>query len=199
MSVRGPVIDTSPGGIKTPAALPDVRTRVTSRRAGLALGGLILAGALVSVAVAHTESFLPESIRPVPDWLAGVLGAADLNLHVAGAVAVLVLMFASYAFVVGVSHEISARTLVLAIVTLHLLVLLAAPLISTDVFSYQAYARMGADYGVNPYLNGPAAIRLDRVFPYVGAKWSYIPSAYGPVFTALSYVLAPLSIAAIDL
>jgi hypothetical protein len=196
MSVRGPVIDTSPGGIKTPAALPDVRTRVTSRRAGLALGGLILAGALVSVAVAHTESFLPESIRPVPDWLAGELGAADLNLHVAGAVAVLVLMFASYAFVVGVSHEISARTLVLAIVTLHLLVLLAAPLISTDVFSYQAYARMGADYGVNPYLNGPAAIRLDRVFPYVGAKWSYIPSAYGPVFTALSYVLAPLSIAA---
>jgi len=34
------------------------------------------------------------------------------------------------------------------------------------------------------------------VFPYIGAKWSYIPSAYGPVFTVFSYVLAPLSVAA---
>ena len=34
------------------------------------------------------------------------------------------------------------------------------------------------------------------MFPYIGAKWSYIPSVYGPVFTLLSYVLAPLSIAA---
>jgi hypothetical protein len=30
----------------------------------------------------------------------------------------------------------------------------------------------------------------------VGAKWSYIPSAYGPAFTLFSYVFAPLSLAA---
>ena len=34
------------------------------------------------------------------------------------------------------------------------------------------------------------------MFPYIGAKWSYIPSVYGPVFTIFSYLLAPLSIAA---
>jgi alpha-1,6-mannosyltransferase len=55
---------------------------------------------------------------------------------------------------------------------------------------------MGASYGANPYLSGPHAIALDSVFPYIGAKWSYIPSVYGPAFTLLSYVLAPLSIAA---
>ena len=84
----------------------------------------------------------------------------------------------------------------MSIAALHAFVLLAPPLISTDVFSYQAYARMGASYGANPYLSGPHAIALDPVFPYIGAKWSYIPSVYGPVFTLLSYLLAPLSIAA---
>src|ERR1035437_2522653 len=72
----------------------------------------------------------------------------------------------------------------------------APVLLSTDIFSYQAYARMGSLYGANPYLYGPHAIALDPLFPYVGAKWSYIPSAYGPVFTVFSYLLAPLSIAA---
>jgi alpha-1,6-mannosyltransferase len=79
---------------------------------------------------------------------------------------------------------------------MHAFVLLAPPLVSTDIFSYQAYARIGATYGANPYLNGPHAIALDSVFPYIGAKWSYIPSVYGPVFTIFSYLMAPLSIAA---
>jgi alpha-1,6-mannosyltransferase len=73
--------------------------------------------------------------------------------------------------------------------------MLAPPMLSTDIFSYGAYGRMGTIYGANPYLHGPAAISLDPVYPFIGAKWVTIPSAYGPVFTALSYVLAPLSVA----
>ena len=85
----------------------------------------------------------------------------------------------------------------MTIAALHAFVLLAPPLVSTDIFSYQAYARMGSLFGTNPYLSGPHAIGIgDPVFPYIGAKWSYIPSVYGPVFTAFSYLLAPLSIAA---
>ena len=83
-----------------------------------------------------------------------------------------------------------------AIAALYAVVLLAPPLISTDIFSYQAYSRMGAVYGVSPYLNGPHGIAQDPLFQYVGAKWAYIPSVYGPVFTTLSYVLSPLSIVA---
>jgi hypothetical protein len=196
MSVRGPWTDPSSAGLRVPGAPSDVRATSTSGGAWVGLTGLLLAGALVAVGAAHTESLLPESIRPVPAWLAGIFGGAHLNLHVGGAVAVLILMFASYALVVHLSGRISARTLIAAIVVLHLLMLLAPPLISTDIFSYQAYARMGAHYGVNPYLNGPYAIRLDSVFPYVGAKWSSIPSAYGPVFTAGSYLLSRLTVAA---
>jgi alpha-1,6-mannosyltransferase len=54
---------------------------------------------------------------------------------------------------------------------------------------------MGAVYGINPYTHGPYANNPDPVFQYVGARWSTIPSAYGPVFTVFSYLLAPLTIA----
>jgi alpha-1,6-mannosyltransferase len=39
-------------------------------------------------------------------------------------------------------------------------------------------------------------IALDPLYPFIGAKWVTTPSAYGPVWVTLSYVLAPLSIAA---
>jgi hypothetical protein len=196
MSVRGPLVEPSARGVELPGVVLPGRIAARNLRARLGIGGLLLSGLLVSVGAAHTESFLPESLRPVQPSLAGVFGGAGLNLHVGGAIAVLVLMFGSYAAVVSFASGISSRTAVGAIVILHALVLLGPPLFSTDVFSYQAYARMGAHYGINPYLNGPYAIRLDSVFQYVGAKWSYIPSAYGPVFTAFSYLLAPLSIVA---
>ena len=211
MSAREPLGATSHGGgLRLPVgslgatALPGPRPAADARWAGtdssrrglVAITGLLLTGLVVSLAAAHTEVLLPESIRPAPPSLSGALGSIGLNLHPAGAIAVLTLMFASYAVVVAASAELSARAVLCAVVALHVLVLLAPPLLSTDVFSYQAYARIGASYGVNPYLNGPHAIALDSVFPYVGARWSYIPSAYGPVFTAASYPLASLSIAA---
>ena len=57
------------------------------------------------------------------------------------------------------------------------------------MFSYIAYGRIGRLYHSNPYLAGPGAIRLDRVYPYIDAQWISTPTAYGPLFTALSYLL----------
>jgi hypothetical protein len=184
------------GAIELPVALDTHDERIGSRRGLIALAGLLVTGGTVALGAAHTTPFLPESIRPVPDSLAGLFDGVGLNLHVAGAIAALVLMFLSYAFVVATSGQLSARVVVMAIAALYAVVLLAPPLVSTDIFSYQAYARMGALYATNPYTHGPHAIFLDGVFPYVGARWSYIPSVYGPVFTVFSYLLAPLSIAA---
>ncbi len=110
-------------------------------------------------------------------------------------VALLALTFGAYAIAVRGADRLSARTVLASIAALHALVLLAPPLLSTDVFSYQAYARMFAHYGSNPYLHGPHAIELDPVYPFIGAKWVNTPTAYGPLFTALSALLAPLSIA----
>src|SRR6201996_9310823 len=107
--------------------------RRLSLRALAAVGGVVGSGTLIAVAAAHTESLLPESIRPVPASLAGAFGSLFLNLHVGGAIAALVLMFISYAAVVALSGQLSARVVLLAIAAVHLVVLLAPPLASTDI------------------------------------------------------------------
>jgi alpha-1,6-mannosyltransferase len=198
MSVHGPLGATPPSGafeLRTPA----LNARGLSSRARLGLlglSGLLLTGLVISVSAANTDNLLPESVRPVPSWLAGPFGSTGINLHVGGVVAVFVLMFASYALVVRSADRLSPRLVLTTIAALHALVLLAPPLLSTDVFSYQAYARMWSMYGANPYLHGPHVIALDPLYPFIGAKWVTTPTAYGPVFTTLSYLLGPLSIAA---
>lgn len=171
--------------------------RVSSRRALLAIAGVLLSGVAVVLGAAHTTTLLPQSVQlGVPSSLSGVFSGVGLNLHPTGAIAALALLFVAYWFVVALSTQLSARVVLGTIAVLNLLVLLGPPLISTDVFSYQAYARMGAVYGINPYTNVPYGIFHDALFSYLGAKWTYIPSAYGPVFTVLSYVTAPLTVAA---
>ena len=205
MSVHGPLGATPQSGafdLRSRALDPrgaSVRGRGASSRARLGLlglGGVVLTGLLISIAAAHTDNLLPESVRPVPSWLAGPFGSTGLDLGVAGLIAVLVMMFASYVVAVRAADMLSGRAVLMTIAALYALMLLAPPLLSTDVFSYQAYARMWALYGANPYLHGPHAIALDPLYPFIGAKWVGTPTAYGPIFTTLSYLLAPLSIAA---
>lgn len=196
MSVHGPLpADVGPGVVGLPVSGSPERAVPSSRRGLLGLTGVLICGTLLSVAAAHTRSLLPETIRFVPPSLAGAFSATGLNLHVGGAIAALTVMFVSYAVVVAASTRLSARAVLIAVAALHAVVLLGPPLVSTDVFSYQAYARLGSVYAYNPYLNGPHAIALDHLYPYIGAKWSYTPSVYGPVFTAFSYLLASLTIA----
>ena len=196
MSVRGPLGATPQGGAFELRTTVGARTAPNTRVGLLALTGLLATGLVISLGAAGTDVLLPESVRPVPSWLAGPFGSTGLNLGAWGVVATLTAMFVSYVVAVRATDRLSGRAVLMTIAGLHALVLLAPPLVSTDVFSYTAYGRMGALYGTNPYLHGPHAIALDLVFPYVAAKWSYIPTAYGPAFTVLSYVLAPLSIAA---
>jgi len=205
MSVHGPLGATPQSAafelrsrsLESSATSRDARgTALSSRLGMLGLGGVLATAAVISVAAAHTDNLLPESTRPIPAWLAGPFSSANVNLHPGGLIAVLALMFGCYVLAVRAAERLSGRAMLMTIAGLHALVLLAPPLLSTDVFSYEAYARMWALYGANPYLHGPHAIALDPLYPFIDAKWVSTPSAYGPVFTALSYVLAPLSIAA---
>jgi Glycosyltransferase family 87 len=69
----------------------------------------------------------------------------------------------------------------------------AAPvLLSHDVYSYLDYARLGVVHGLDPYVDPPAAVPTDPVYPKV--EWTDAPSAYGPLFTLLTYPLAWLPI-----
>jgi alpha-1,6-mannosyltransferase len=197
MSVPGPLGATQGGAFELGASTRQSISGSSRARLGaLGLSGLLVTGLVVSIAAAGTDSLLPESVRPVPRWLAGPFGSTGIGLGVGPLLGVLTLMFVSYAIAVRAADTLSPRQVLMCIAALHALVLLAPPLVSTDVFSYQAYARMGSLFGANPYVHGPSAIALDPVYPFIGAKWVDTPTVYGPVFTVLSYGLASVSIAA---
>lgn len=92
------------------------------------------------------------------------------------------------------ARRISTRWAIALTAALQLIVFAGPVLISTDVFSYIAYARMGIVHSINPYLHGPTAISGDPVYRYVGKDWLKVATAYGPLYTLLSYPLAPLGV-----
>jgi alpha-1,6-mannosyltransferase len=89
---------------------------------------------------------------------------------------------------------LSKRGAIALVAALQLIVFAGPILISTDVFSYIAYARMAVEHGLNPYAHGPIAIHHDPIYRYVGRDWDLVPTAYGPLYTLLSYPLAPLGV-----
>jgi Glycosyltransferase family 87 len=67
------------------------------------------------------------------------------------------------------------------------LVPLAAPvLLSTDVYTYWDYGRIGAVHGGNPYVDEPLNYPDDPAFPLMGAQWRDTTSVYGPGFSLAS-------------
>ena len=69
---------------------------------------------------------------------------------------------------------------------------LAPPLLSQDVFSYIAYARLDVVHDLNPYTHSPADVPADPVFPFAGSK--DFTSVYGPLFTVATFPLAKTSV-----
>ncbi len=194
---REPLAASAQGGTIRLSAPPSrIRLWLSEHQGRLGLAGLLATGLVVSLSAGNTDILLPQSVRGglSVTGLGGVLGSHGIDLHAGGVALVLALMFVSYALAVRAVGQLSARAVVIGIAALHALVLLAPPLLSTDVFSYIAYGRIGAHS--NPYLHGPSAIRLDLpLYSYIGAQWVNTPSDYGPLFTGISYLLVPLSIA----
>ncbi len=177
---------------------PAVPTRAdfSARLARIGLAGLLATCLLVCLSATQSELLLPTSLRPLPESLAGPLAGLGLKLGIFALIAAFGAMLACYALAIRNAEKLSPRTVLVAILALHLIVILAPPLFSSDVFSYAAYSRMGALHDVNPYLHGPTAIPLGGLHTLIGAQWLNTRSAYGPLFTALSYLLVPLNIAA---
>jgi alpha-1,6-mannosyltransferase len=199
MSVNSPPLGvTQSGAFELRAPTLDARTKAPVSRIGLVgLGGMLATGLLVSISAASTYRLLPQTLwSGAPIGLAGSFGTTGINLGSAGLTITIALMFVSYVVVVGVAHRLSPVLVLGCIAALYALILLAPPLVSTDIFSYQFYGRIGRLYGFNPYLAGPHALAGDPLYSYIGSKWYATPTVYGPVFTALSYLLAPLTIAA---
>jgi alpha-1,6-mannosyltransferase len=139
-------------------------------------------------AVGHSP-LIPKS-PAIAGWLQGVGERLGFRVFLIA----LLVFSAAYAGLLAVARTISKRTAILLIGVLHAIVFAGPILLSTDVFSYIAYARMGVEHGLNPYLHGPIAIAHDPVYHYVGQDWKHVATAYGPLYTLLSYPLAPLGV-----
>jgi Glycosyltransferase family 87 len=200
MSVDSPPLGATRSGtfeLRTPAL--DTRTTASRSWVGLlGITGLLITGLLVALAASDTSNLLPETVRwgPGQVGLAGSFGKTGINLGSVGLTAVMAVMFASYLATVAVADRLSPRLVLGAIAALTALMLLGPPLVSTDIFSYQFYGRLGDVYHVNPYVTGAFALHYDPLYPLIGSKWYDTPTVYGPLFTAFSYLLAPLSIPA---
>jgi hypothetical protein len=174
-----------------------VRDRRGATRAALAALCVVYAALAVLPAAAGSDLVLATA-GGSPDWLLGPLrfgGAGGADGPLAGPLfyAGLWVALGLYVVVVAGAGGLSRRVVVGAIVGLHALFLLAPPLLSQDVFSYIAYARLGVEHDLNPYTHAPLDIPGDAVFGFAGSKDAV--SVYGPLFTLLTYPLAPLGVA----
>ena len=196
MSVNSPLGAMRGGGfeLRTPAL--ETRTASQSRLGLLALAGVLVTGLLVAISAAGTDKLLPSTVNAGVGTvgLQGSFGTPGIDLGSIGLTVVIAVMFGAYLIAVRSAGRLSPVLVLGTIAGLHALMLLAPPLFSTDVFSYQFYGRIGQVYHANAYLAGPAALNPDPLFHYIGSKWISVPTVYGPLFTALSYPLAPLSI-----
>ncbi len=173
--------------------LPLIRTRTAQWAPALAaFCALLLIAATAEIvldgAVGHSP-LIPKSPQ-IAGWLSGVGERLGFRTFL-----IAVLAFsAGYAGLLALGRALTRRWAIVLIVALHVIVFLGPILLSTDVFSYIAYARMGVEHGLNPYTHGPIAITHDPVYHYVGPDWKHVATAYGPIYTLISYPFGLLGV-----
>jgi hypothetical protein len=209
VDVNGPLGTGKPLGVTSDGTVEfggstKLRPAALGSRTGLAgLVGILATGLLLCMAAPSTPDLRPQSVDALPPivHMAGVFGVASIHLRSGVLIAALVAQFFAYVVAVRYAERLSPLAVITTVAAFCAIVVIAPPLFSTDVFSYQAYARMFVDYGVNPYQHGPTVLQLapgfnDGVYPYIGAKWISTPSVYGPLFTLISGLFSTASIAA---
>jgi hypothetical protein len=102
--------------------------------------------------------------------------------------------FAAYIGVVEAAPQLGRRVVWGSIVVLVVGFAVAPVILSHDVYSYVDYARLGVRHGLNPYVYEPGSAAGDPAFARV--TWTDATSAYGPLFTLLTYPLAWLPVGA---
>lgn len=173
--------------------------RAVSRRVALTALA-VLAATYVALAVpvaAPGSTVVLATAERSPGWLLGpwrLLGSSSADGALAGPLfyAGLWLAIVAYVAVLACAGVIGRRLAIGSIVAFHVLFMLAPPLLSQDVFSYLAYARLGVLHHLNPYTHSPDAVPSDATFAFAGSKNA--SSVYGPLFTIATYPLAKLGV-----
>jgi hypothetical protein len=197
-------------GAETAVAIPAVgRSEDRARRratvtvgatAGrIAIGVVIVATLAIVAACSSGPSILvPRSNMIFPNWEAGplhwIIPRLITDPRTLGDVfsGVLVVMLVAYAVALAATRNLTMRTIAIAVVVLHVILLLSPPMQLTDLFNYLGYARLGALHHLNPYTHTIRQEVFDPVFGF--SSWHNLRSPYGPLFIALTYPLAFVSL-----
>ncbi|MGH2853280.1 MAG: glycosyltransferase 87 family protein [Solirubrobacteraceae bacterium] len=174
--------------------------RGAPRRGALALAGLCTAVLLAATLEVVLDAALGHSpLTPGSPGIAGWLQGIGERLGYRVFLIALLSFTGAYAVLLALAGRstrsvLSARWAIALVAALNAIVFAGPILFSTDVFSYIAYARMGVVHGIDPYLHGPIAIDGDPISKYVGNDWRKVATAYGPLYTLLSYPLGLLGL-----
>jgi hypothetical protein len=184
------------------ATLPRPRIALGPVAGRIALATMIVAAfAVVVSAAADPTVLVPRSSQTFPNWESGPLhhlfGRLIANPHTLGLAfsGVMVAMLGAYGIVLAATRSLSMRTIVICIGVLHAILLLSPPLQLTDLFNYIGYARLGAVHHLGPYTHVIKQELHDPVYRF--SSWHNLRSPYGPLFTAITYVVVflPLPVA----
>ncbi len=163
-------------------ALPRLEARRRVLIANAMLGGMVAAAFLMAAGAAakhygptlHIHHGLPETLR-------GPLHGLDLSLSGTEFGIAFIVLGVCYLGVLAFADSVRVRVGLGAIVLLHLIFVIAPPLLSSDLFNYVGYARLDVVHGLNPYNHPLSAAPTDPSYIYVG--WPLNTTAYGPLFT----------------
>ena len=170
--------------------------------AGVALASIVACSLLLVVMVADRPSILSPTTHSnfFPGWMAGPLGglwpgltrnSTTLRYLFTGAI---VVMYASYLIALRYGPQLRARWIIAAIGASQASFLLAPPLALTDIFNYVNYARMEVVHHLNPYTTIPI-LEPHSDPSFALSNWHELLSPYGPLFTLITFVVAPLGVA----
>jgi Glycosyltransferase family 87 len=154
---------------------------VTYSRAALVPGAATLALVVLACLLAWDED------SPlVPRDGGRLIGTAPVFL------ALVAIAFGAYVAALAVIRRRDAPFVpVLVLATAIQLSPVAAPLLlSSDAWTYWAYARIAAVEGGNPYVDPPSRFRDSPAYVAMGERWRETTSVYGPAFTLASEPIA---------
>jgi hypothetical protein len=154
--------------------------------AHVTLAALVGFGVWLAMAAATDDWIVDTSSASEPSWMHGPLGGLLPGLTDTTFSIALIGLTVSYVLVVAQGRQIGARAAAAATALLMVLFTAAPVVLSSDLFGYVAYARLGVHH-INPYLHGAARLGRDHLLAFV--YWRHQPTPYGPLFTLGSYSL----------
>jgi hypothetical protein len=128
--------------------------------------------------------------------LPGFQGPASLDVVVNSLVVAFVLCGIGYLAAIllvdlGIAAVRGALAVVLLFEALFQVTLFSMPgVYTTDIFSYVMYGHISALYNLNPYIYPPNYFPGNPLLDWIHPIWHDQPSVYGPLWTAIGWVMA---------